>query len=127
MSFIRSPGRGNIPYIAKENRRCRENDETLFYHIESEGRTVFLMGSLNLRDDTEYPSGADLLILPYNGWTDNYPPAVSAIERLKPKRVLLDHYDVTFPPLTKKLDLAPILQYQGTEVKAMVLHQPETV
>ena len=127
MSFLRSPARGNLPYIAKENRRCRENDETLFYRIEADGRTVFLMGSLNLRDDTEYPTGADLLILPYNGWNDNCPPAVSTIERLKPTRVLLDHYDETFPPLTTKLDLTPILKYKGIEVKAMALRQPETI
>ena len=127
MSFIRHPSRGNIPYIIKENKVCRENDETVFYLIEADGRTVFLMGSLNLRDDTDYPAGADLLILPYNGWADNYPPAVRIIDRLKPDRVVLDHYDDTFPPLTVPPDLAPVLRYGACDVKAMELRKAVTV
>ena len=126
-SFIRSPARGNIPYLVKENRKCRENDETVVYQIEAEGRTVALLGSLNLRDDVRYPTDADVLILPYNGWADNLPPAIRAIERLRPKRVYLDHYDDTFPPLTSQLDLSPVLEYPGLDVKAMVLRQVETV
>ena len=57
---------------------------------------------------------SDLLVLPYNGWEDNYPPAVRIIERLNPKRVVLDHYDDTFPPVTMPLDLSPLLdKYSG--------------
>lgn len=107
--ILRSPHRGNLPRILRENRVCRENGETVFYHIEAEGVSVSLMGSLNLREDTEYPTGADLLVLPYNGWEDNYPPAAAVLRRLRPKRAALDHYDNTFPPLTEPLDLAPIL------------------
>ncbi len=127
LSFIRHPARGNIPYIIRENRVCRENDETVFYKVESDGSTLFLMGSLNLWDDTEYPDGADLLILPYNGWTDNYPPALRVMERLKPKRVVLDHYDDTFPPLTAPPDLTPVLDYTVCDVKAMKLGEAVTV
>ena len=113
-SWFRSPARGNMPHIIKEFIACPENDETVFYQIEADGKTVCLMGSMNLRDEVKYPEGMDLLVLPYNGWTDNYKPAVRVIERLKPKRVLLDHYDDTFPPLTTPLDLSPILaKYPG--------------
>lgn len=112
--ILRSPARGNIPHILREHLTCAENDETIFYRIEAEGKTVCLMGSLNLRDEIEYPTGADILVLPYNGWEDNYPPAVKTIERLKPGRVVLDHYDDTFPPITMPLDLRPILdKYKG--------------
>ena len=108
--WVKSAARGNIPYIIYQFATCPENDETVFYQIEADGKTVCLMGSMNLRDEVSYPEGADLLVLPYNGWADNFPPAVRAIERLKPKRVLLDHYDNTFPPLTTELDLSPILE-----------------
>ena len=122
-----SPARGNLPYIIKENRKCLENDETVFYLLEAEGKSLSLMGSLNLRDDTNYPTGSDLLILPYNGWEDNYPPAVRALEQLKPKRTVLDHYDNTFPPITTPLDLSPILNRYPDTLTAMSLDKEEYV
>ncbi len=124
---LRSPARGNLPLILRENRICRENGETVFYHIEAEGRTVSLLGSLNLREDVTYPTGADLLVLPYNGWEDDYPPAVRVIERLRPKRAALDHYDDAFPPVTMPLDLTPILERYPGLVTAMEPGRPEPV
>ena len=125
--ILKHPAKGNIPFILRENRVAVENDETVFYKIEANEKTICLMGSMNLRGEIEYPVEADLLILPYNGWEDNFPPAVKVIERLKPKRVLLDHYDDTFPPLTMPLDLEPILgKYEG-KVKEMRLGVIEEV
>jgi len=85
------------------------------------------MGSMNLRDDIIYPTESDILILPYNGWSDNFPPAVRVIERLKPKKVFLDHYDDAFPPLTSKLDLSPILNKYPGIVTPMTPGKTETV
>ena len=119
--ILTSPNRGNIPHIVREHMSCVEKDETLFYRIEAEDKTIVLMGSLNLRGEIEYPVGADLLVLPYNGWADNFPPAVRTIRRLKPKRVVLDHYDDTFPPITMPLDLQPILKKYRGKVTAMKL------
>ena len=125
--ILKHPAKGNIPFILRENRVCVEDDETVFYKIEANEKTICLMGSMNLRDEIEYPVNADLLILPYNGWEDNYPPAVRVIERLRPKRILLDHYDDTFPPLTMPLDLGPILgKYEG-RVMAMRIGEVEEV
>lgn len=109
-SWIKSPARGNIPYLLKEYFVCREKDECVFYQIEADGKTAALMGSLNLRDGAEYPTGADVLVLPFNGWEDNLPPAVRVIERLRPRRVLLNHYDETFPPVSPPVDVSPITQ-----------------
>ena len=127
MYILKHPARSNIPYIYRENRVCIENDETVFYQIEADGKTVALMGSMNLRDEIEYPTGADLLVLPYNGWADNFPPAVKVIEQLQPKRVVLDHYDDTFPPITIPLDLNPVLNRYGNMVSAMELEKTEEV
>ena len=112
--MLRSPRRGNLKYIIRENRVCRENDETLVYLIEGGDRRVLLMGSLNLRDDVVYPEGCDALVLPYNGWEDNFPPAVRVVERLRPKMIYLDHCDDAFPPVTAPIDLSPVLErYAG--------------
>ncbi len=114
-----SPYKKNIPFILKENRLCPENDETVFYLVECGGKTVSLMGSLNMREDEAYPTDCDVLVLPYNGWRDNLTPAVKTVERLRPKRILLDHYDSTFPPVTMPVDLSPILKKYAGRIEAL--------
>ena len=125
--ILRSPVIGNVFFFLRQHHICKENGETVFYEVECDGKRVCVMGSLNLREDTEYPTEADLLILPYNGWEDNFPPAVQTVERLKPKRILLDHYDDTFPPLTMPLDLSPILEKYRGIVSAMELGKTEEI
>ena len=123
-SWLSSPARGNIPHVIREALAWRENDETVCYRIEAEGKTLVLLGSMNLRDGAEYPTGADVLVLPYAGWADNLPPAVRIIERLRPRRVLLDHYDDTFPPLSSPVDVSPLLQRYPERVTAMTRNRP---
>ena len=127
LEMLRSPHRGNLPFLLREHLRCPENDETVFYQIEADGKSAAVMGSLNLREEVDYPQNMDLLILPYNGWTDNYPPAVQVIERLKPKRVLLDHFDESFPPFTRSVDLKPLLEKYPGRVRPMKLDITEQV
>lgn len=110
------PYTGNLPWLLREVAACPENDETVLYEIRAEGKTITLMGSMNLREGLKYPEESDFLILPYNGWEDNYPPAVSVIESLRPKKVYLDHYDDTFPPVSGPVDLGPVLSRYGDRV-----------
>lgn len=119
ISIFSDRNAANLPAIIRDVIRCREGDETVLYLIEAEGRTITLMGSMNLREDAGYPTGSDILILPYNGWEDNYPPAVRVIEKLNPAMVLLDHYDNTFPPVTSELDLGPIIEKYGERVQTL--------
>lgn len=121
LEMLRSPHRGNLPFLLREHLRCHENDETVFYQIEADGESAAVMGSLNLREEVDYPQNMDLLVLAYNGWTDNYPPAVQVIMRLKPKCVLLDHYDESFPPFTRPVDLKPIMNRYPGLVRPMEL------
>ncbi|MCR5576458.1 MAG: MBL fold metallo-hydrolase [Oscillospiraceae bacterium] len=127
LSWIKSPARRNVPYMYRENRACRERDETVCYQLEAEGKSVFLLGSMNLRDEVTYPTGADVLVLPYAGWVDNLPPAVRVIERLQPKRVLLDHWDDTFPPLSSWVDTAPLVRRYPDLVTALTHGEPVRV
>ena len=59
---------------------------------------------MNLDAKTEYPTDADLLILPLQGRSDQDTYALRIVEKLLPKWVLLDHYDDTFPPMTSPVD-----------------------
>lgn len=122
-SWFRSSARGNIPRLIREFYGWDERDECVFYQIEAEGKTVALMGSMNLREEIDYPTEADTLVLPYNGWPDNLPPARAIIERLRPRAVLLDHWDDTFPPLTTPVDTAPVVEAFPGLVTPMALRQ----
>ena len=109
-SVLFSKNISNLPYILKQHGLWKEKNETLVYVIRHENETVVLLGSMNLDDDTEYPEEADILVLPYNGWEDNFIAAVKVIERLKPFRILVDHYDSSFPPVTEKIDVSPLIE-----------------
>lgn len=77
-----------------------EHKETLLYEVLCKGKRIQIMGSLNLSDDVEYPTGADALILPLQGRSDLEEYGLSIVRRLKPKKVYLDHYDDSFPPVS---------------------------
>jgi hypothetical protein len=82
----------------------RECGEILFYEVTCAGFRMQILGSMNLDTDTEYPTGADVLILPLQGRSDQDTYALTLVERLKPKSVWIDHYDNTFPPLSGQVD-----------------------
>jgi hypothetical protein len=67
------------------------------------------MGSLNLDDDTAYPIGVDLLILPLQGRSGISKYAMSFVEQLQPKKILLDHFDDTFPPISSAVNTKPFI------------------
>lgn len=108
--------------LIKLNRRFKENGETLFYEIEAEGKRIHLMGSMGLDLDTMYPTGADVLILPFQG---TYCPARTVapiIMKLQPKMIYLDHYDNAFPPMSSHIDTLAFtasLLHNGVPAAAM--------
>jgi L-ascorbate metabolism protein UlaG (beta-lactamase superfamily) len=111
-TFLRAlilANRNNLGYILKENRICVEAGETVVYDIVVDSKRVLLLGSLNLDDDTEYPAGADLLILPFQGRSGIGKYAMPFIDRLRPKKVLLDHFDNTFPPISSNVKTGPFI------------------
>lgn len=98
----------NLPRAVHGFLAYPENGETVGYLIEGDGARLFAMGSLNLDPDTDYPAGMDLLALPYQGTSDLLTPAVGIVERLRPKAILLDHFDDAFPPISSAVDTADI-------------------
>lgn len=81
-----------------------ENGETVVYEIFCEGRRILLLGSMALDENYSYPTGADLLILPFQGQSDPGAAALRIVERLRPRRILLDHFDDAFPPISCRVD-----------------------
>ena len=89
--------------LLRLNKAYPENGETLLYLIEADGKRVQLMGSMGMAEGVDYPTGADLLILPFQGTGDPARTVRPIIDRLQPKRILLDHYDDAFPPMSAEI------------------------
>ena len=112
---------GNLPYLFRANRLFREAGESVAYYIRAEGKRILLLGSLALAPDVQYPEGADILILPYQGNNDLPARAEEVIRRLQPRSILLSHFDNAFPPMSREVDLRPLkrlveLEFPGIRV-----------
>ncbi len=103
-------------HLLKLNLQYKENGEIVFYEIEAEGKRVQIMGSADLADDVEYPTEADVLILPHQGRSDIDSHNEAIIKKLKPKRVLLDHYDNAFPPVSELTPVDDFCRRMSTNV-----------
>jgi len=90
-------------------RTFRENNETVVFEITHNNETVIVLGSLALAENEPYTQGPDLLVMPYQGRSHLEPIALSIVERLKPRLVLLDHFDDSFPPISRDIDTASFL------------------
>ena len=80
--------------------RFPEKGEILMYEVSCGGKRVQVLGSLGLDEHTDYPTDADILILPFQGRSHLDEYALGIVKRLKPRAVLLDHYDNAFPPVS---------------------------
>jgi len=92
-------------YILKQNKICKEAGETVAYEIKIKEKKILLMGSLNLDDTVDYPAKTNLLILPLQGRSDICKYSMRFIDRLKPEKVLVTHYDNSFPPVSANINI----------------------
>ncbi|SHM21964.1 MBL fold metallo-hydrolase [Ruminococcus flavefaciens] len=88
-----------------------ERKETLCYLVEVYGKRILILGSLSLAADTAYPKEVDLAFFPYQGSDRLCEIAKSIYARLRPKAVLLTHFDDTFPPFSSEIDTSEIEDY----------------
>lgn len=82
-----------------------EHGEILFWEFEAEKKRVQVLGSAALDEKTEYPIGADLLALAYQGRSDLQTYIQPIIRRLQPKCIMPIHFDDAFPPISSEIDM----------------------
>ena len=124
-----SPGRvlryaGNLPFLFQANRFFKEAGQSLVFDIKADGRRLLLLGSLALDPGEQYPEGADVVILPYQGNNDLPARAREVLARLKPKSVLLSHFDNAFPPMSRSVDLMPLKRLAEEEFPQIRIVKP---
>lgn len=80
------------------------------YDLTMDGVRVVHIGSMGLDPDFEYPTGVDILTLPYQGCSDLVEQALHIISRIGPKAILLHHFDDSFPPISRYIDPDPLVK-----------------
>ena len=101
-------------------------EDALIKHIDQQidaGTSgLLLMGSMGMDADTEYPTGADVLVLPFQGTGDPSATVMPIVEKLQPKAIYLDHYDDAFPPLSSQIEtngFVTVMHKKGIPTVAM--------
>ena len=87
------------------NRKMPEGGEIVAYEIETQGKKIFLTGSFREHPDEVYPDDIDLLILANGGSVFVPEKTKEFIDRYVPKKILVDHFDNAFPPVTRTLSV----------------------
>ena len=98
----------NMPFLFWANRTFQEGGQIVAFEICAEEKQILLLGSLNLLPEENYPHRPDLLILPYQGNNDLVAHADHILDRIRPKNILLSHFDNAFPPESRDVDLRPL-------------------
>ncbi len=87
------------------NHKMPEGGEIVAYEIEAHGKKIFLTGSFREHPQEQYADDIDLMILA-NGGSVFVPEKTKAfINRYRPKKILVDHFDDAFPPLTRNVSV----------------------
>jgi L-ascorbate metabolism protein UlaG (beta-lactamase superfamily) len=103
---------------AREFSKTPIDGECLEFLIEADGESMLISGSLGSDDTIKHPENVDVFVLPYNGrWSINR-PMFEHVKRIKPKRIIMSHFDAAFPPLC--LDSKP-----QRFVDFMKIHDPK--
>ncbi len=78
--------------------------EIVMYDVENGGKHILLTGSFGYFHNIPYPHNPDAFILA-NGGNVFVPELTKGfIDHINPKKVIVDHFDDAFPPLTRPVD-----------------------
>lgn len=115
----------NLPWNAVSMIKFPENGETVAYLIKAEGKRILLLGSLGLDPEETYPSDVDLLILPFQGASDLITPTMEILEKIRPKRLMIDHYDDAFPPISNNIPLWELKKWMRVDHPEIKVVKPK--
>lgn len=96
----------NLLILIKAHFKHKEAHETISYYIKHHKMTFLLLGSMALDKNTNYPTNVDYLILPFQGRSDLNKKVVPLLQKIKPKNIILSHFDNSFPPISTTVDIS---------------------
>ena len=115
---------GNLPFLYWANRIFKEAGQIVAFDIRAEKREILILGSLALDPEETYPENVDVLVLPYQGNNDLPSRAREVLSRIRPKSVILSHFDNAFPPMSRTVDLHPLKKLLENEFPQIKVVKP---
>ena len=94
------------------------------FEVTDGKKRVFVLGSAGKADGVEYPKNADLLVLPFQGHSRMYAYAMPFVEDFQPKKIMLDHFDDAFPPLSKRVKTQKFFKRMAEEKPEIPVFEP---
>lgn len=76
------------------------------FEIRAGGKTILIFGSAGVDKNVKLPEDVDVLVWPFQGRSNMTKYSLSIIKKLRPKLVILDHFDNAFPPVTSNVKTA---------------------
>lgn len=87
------------------NKKMPVNGEFVAFEIEAEGKRIFLTGSFREHPEGHYPENVDLFVLANGGSVFIPEKTKEFIAKYHPKKILVNHFDDAFPPLTRNVSV----------------------
>ncbi len=126
-------------FIFKARRACKllrihknypMGNEIFAYEIKLENKKIIVFGSAGIDATKELPKDVDILIWPFQGKMNMTKYSIPIIEKIKPKIIILDHFDNAYPPITSNVNtkkLVKILGKKHPEIKVIVPQYHKTI
>ncbi len=117
-----------IKILKAAKRYSMGKDDIFALEFTADGKTLMVLGSAGMDESESYPTGADLLVFPYQGRTRMHKYMIPFLEKFRPKAVTLSHFDNAFPPVThtvKTKKFVPTAKKILPNVKAFVPKEGE--
>lgn len=105
--------------IIKAHSKYPIDGTTIAFEVSDGVKTVMIFGSAGMQENVDYPKNADLLVFPYQGCSHLEKLAARFVDRLQPDRVMFDHHEDAFPPIS-------FPQSREKVLKELQLRHPKT-
>lgn len=119
--------RKNLLEIIKQHLLRSEAGETVSYFIEVDKTSFLFMGSMALNKDTKYPTNVDYLVLAYQGRSDLDKKIIPVIDTINPKNIILGHFDNSFPPVSKSVDVSGVKKMYDGKINIIIPKHDEVL
>ena len=110
--------------LLKLNRKFKMKNQIYAYEILADNKKIFLMGSAGKMKNYKYPTDIDILVLPFQGRSNMARYSLSIIEKIKPKTIILDHFDNAYPPITKHIDTSKFIKLMKDKHPEITVIEP---